>query len=110
MTKPLYVYISAICLLAACTSSAQQQPQQQQPAQQTQQSMKAAGTNPDAGLVADFKTRVDEYVKLRSKAEGKAPVELEPKSKPAEIVVAEKTLAQKVREARPERPREVVGA
>lgn len=102
MTKPLYVYIFAICLLAACTSSAQQQPQQQQPAaQQTQQTMKAAGTNPDAGLVADFKKRVDEYVKLRSKAEGKAPVELEAKSKPAEIVVAEKTLGQKIREARP---------
>ena len=95
MTKPLHVYVFSICLLAACTSSAQQQPP---PAQQA---IKAAGTNPDAGLVADFKVRVDDYVKLRNKAEGKAPTELEAKSKPAEIVVAEKSLGQKVREARP---------
>lgn len=93
MTKPLYVYVIALSLLAACTSSAQQPPEQ---------TIKArSNTNPDAGLVADFKTRVDDYVKLRSKAEAKAPTELEAKSKPAEIVVAEKTLGQKVREARP---------
>lgn len=100
MTKPLYVYVFAICLVAACTPAAQQPP-----SQSVQQTIKAAGTNPDAGLIADFKTRVDDYVKLRSKAEGKAPTELEAKSKPAEIVVAEKSLGQKVREARPEAKR-----
>jgi hypothetical protein len=81
-----------ICLLAACTSSAQQQP--------AQQTIKAAGTNPDAGVIADFKKRVDDYVKLRNKAESAAPVELEKKSQPAEIVTAEKTLGHNVRMAR----------
>jgi hypothetical protein len=61
---------------------------------------KGTNTNPDAGLVTDFKKRVDEYVKLRDKAENKAPVELEEKSTPAEIVTAEKSLAAHVRAAR----------
>ena len=75
MTKLLYVCAIMICPVVACTSSAQQPP----PAEQT---LKAApGTNPDAGLIADFRKRVDEYVKLRDKAEGKAPVEL--KSSPS---------------------------
>jgi len=92
MRKTLSVYAMTICLLAACTSSAQQQP--------AQQTIKAAGTNPDAGVIADFKKRVDDYVKLRNKAESAAPVELEKKSQPAEIVTAEKTLGHNVRMAR----------
>jgi hypothetical protein len=58
---------------------------------------KGTNVSADAGLVADFKKRVDEYVKLRDKAENAAPVELEKKSKPAEIVTAEKSLAAHVR-------------
>jgi hypothetical protein len=92
MRKTLSVYAVTILVLAGCTSSAQQ------PA--AQQAVKTAGTNPDAGLIADFKQRVDEYVKVRNKAEGAAPVELEKKSQPAEIVTAEKTLAHNVRMAR----------
>ena len=92
MTKLLSVYALALCPFVACTSSAQQSP--------SQQTIKATGANPDAGLVADFKKKVDEYVKLRDKAEGKAPVELEKKSQPAEIVAAEKTLGHGVRMAR----------
>jgi hypothetical protein len=92
MTKPLRVYAIALSLFAACTSSAQPQ---QQPTIQAR-----PGTNPDAGLMADFKTRVDEYVKLRNKAENAAPVELEKKSQPAEIVAAEKSLGHNVRMAR----------
>ena len=61
---------------------------------------KGANVNPDAGLVADFKKRVDEYVKLRDKAEKATPVELEKKSQPAEIVTAEKSLAAHVRAVR----------
>lgn len=61
---------------------------------------KGTNINPDAGMVADFTKRVDEYVKLRNKAEGAAPVELEAKSQPAEIVTAEKSLAAHVRAAR----------
>ena len=51
-------------------------------------------------MVADFKKRVDDYVKLREKGASAAPVELQDKSKPADIVTAEKSMAQKVREAR----------
>ena len=56
--------------------------------------------NPDAGMVADFKKRVDDYVKLREKASAAAPVELQEKSKPADIVTAEKSMAHRVRAAR----------
>jgi hypothetical protein len=98
MTKPLYVYGLAICLLAACSSSAQST--QQPGASTAQQVPKGTNVNPDAGMVGDFKKRVDEYVKIREKAEKAAPVDLQEKSKPAEIVVAEKTLGQRVRTLR----------
>jgi hypothetical protein len=62
---------------------------------------KGSNVNPDAGLVADFKKRVDEYVKLHKGAEDKAPVELDKNQKGGEIATAEITLAQKIREARP---------
>lgn len=111
MTKPLYVYAITMCLLAACTSSAQQAasasnpratpaPAPPAPPAQAQPMPKGTNTNPDAGVVADFKKRVDEYVKLRDKAEDAAPVELEKRSKPAEIVTAEKSLAAHVRAVR----------
>jgi hypothetical protein len=97
MTQPIYVYAVTMCLLTACSSSAQQAGQADK-----QQTPKVSNVNPDAGLVADFKKRVDEYVKLREKAVAAVPVDLQEKSKPAEINAAEKTLAQKVREARPD--------
>ena len=61
---------------------------------------KGTNINPDAGMVADFKKRVDAYMKLRDEAERAAPVELEEKSNSAEIVTAEKSLAARVRAAR----------
>ena len=64
---------------------------------------KGTNVNPDAGMVADFKKRVDDYAKLREKAANAAPVELQEKSKPAEIATAEKSMAQKVREAASQR-------
>src|SRR5688572_15007594 len=95
MTKPLYVYVTVVCLLAACSSSAQQAaspskppataaPAPTSPPAQAQSMPKGTNANSDAGLINDFKARVDEYVKLRDKAENAAPVELEKKSKPAE--------------------------
>jgi len=82
-------------IFAACPLSAQQA----RPA--SAQMPKGSHVNPDAGLVADFKKRVDEYVKVREKAEAAAPVNLQEKSKPAQINAAEKNIAQKVRDARP---------
>ena len=96
MTKLIWVYAVAIFLIAACSSSAQQASQAD-----PKQPPKASNVNPDAGLVTDFKKRVDEYVKLREKAVAAIPVDLQEKSKPSEVNAAEKTLAQKVRDARP---------
>jgi hypothetical protein len=60
---------------------------------------KGKNVNPDAGLVADFRKKVDDYVKLRNGAERVAP-DLKRTDKPAEISNAEQTIAQRVREAR----------
>ena len=92
MTKPLCVYALAFSVLAACSSSAQQ-------AGDLHQSSKGTNVNPDAGMVSDFKKRVDDYVKLREKASSASPA-LQEKSKPADITTAEKSIAHKVREAR----------
>ena len=97
MTKPIYAYAVTMCIIAACSSSSAQQASRAD----TQQMPKGSNVNPDAGVVADFKKRVDDYVKLREKAEAAAPADLQEKSKPAEINAAEKNMAQKVREARP---------
>lgn len=98
MIKPLYVYALTVSVLAACSSSAQTAEQAGAPS--AQQTPKGSNVSPDAGVIGDFKKRVDEYVKIRQKAESAAPVALEEKSKPAEIVVAEKTLGQRVRTMR----------
>ena len=97
MTKPISVCALAMCLVVACSSSAQQAQRVE-----AQQVPKGKHVNPDAGLSADFNKRVAEYVKLREKAAAAAPVDLQEKSKPADINTAEKTMAQKIREARPE--------
>jgi hypothetical protein len=109
MTNSTYAYIVTGCLLAACgTPSAQTRgstppatpaPAPSAPPAQTQPVPKGSNVNPDAGLAADFKKRVDEYVKLRDKAERASP-ELAEKSNPAEIVTAEKSIAQHVRTSR----------
>jgi len=69
------------------------------PPAQTQQMPKGRNVNPDAGLAADFRKRVDAYVKLRDAAESEAP-DLERTEKAAEIVTAEKAMALNVRQAR----------
>ena len=96
MTKPIYACAITMCLVVACSSSAQQA---QRP--DGRQMPKGSNVNPDAGLAADFKKRVDDYVKLREKAAAAAPVDLQEKSKPAEINSAEKSMAGKIRSARP---------
>ena len=107
----LYVYIVTVCVLMACTTPSAQQtargstppatpaPAPSAPPAQAQQMPKGTNVNPDAGMVADFRKKVDAYAKLRKDAEGAAP-DLKRTEKPVEIVVAEKTLAQRVRELR----------
>ena len=95
MTKPLYVYAFTLSLFAACSSSAsssaQQIPKQEMP--------KGSQVNPDAGLLADFNKRIDDYVKLRDGAE-KSVTPLKDKSTPEEIVAHEKALGAQVRALR----------
>ena len=110
MTHSLNAYIVLGCVLAACTPSAQQTARgsaptatpalaSSAPPAESQQVPKGSNVNPDAGLAADFRKRVDAYVKLRKDAEDVAP-DLKRTDKPAEIVTAEKTMAQRVRETR----------
>jgi hypothetical protein len=94
MTKTLYLYVVAICLLASCSSSAHQAARSDpQPAQ------KGSNVNPDAGLVAAFTEKVNAYDKLRKDLAKESPPLKETKN-PAEIANAEKSLAAKIRVAR----------
>jgi hypothetical protein len=94
MTKTLYLYVVAICLLASCSSSAQQAPRSD-----PQQAPKGSNVNPDAGLVAAFTDKVQAYDKLRKDLAKESPPLKETKN-PAEIANAEKSLAAKIRVAR----------
>jgi len=85
MKKKVSIVI-ALWLATACSSSAQQMP-------------KGTNVNPDAGLLADFRTRVDAYNELRKDLQKKAPP-LKKTDDPAEIALAEKALAQQIRAAR----------
>ena len=53
----------------------------------------------DAGVLADFKQRLDQYVALRNKVDDGAPA-LKKTDDPSKIRVAQQTLAERVRSAR----------
>ena len=100
----------AIWLATACSSSAQQATRELGPAAtpapaptappaQAQQMPKGSNVNPDAGLLAEFKAKVDAYNELRKDLQKKAPP-LKKTDDPAEIALAEKALAQQIRAAR----------
>lgn len=59
----------------------------------------AKGANPDALLLADFKKRVDEYLKIHDKAAKDTPAVKETHD-PAEIKRAQDTLGARIRELR----------
>jgi hypothetical protein len=109
MKNSMYAYVVTGCLLATWPASAQTArggappatpaPAPTAPPAATQTMPKGSNVNPDAGLVTEFRKRVDGYVKLRNEADRQTP-NLEETKKPAEIVVAEKTLAEKIREIR----------
>jgi hypothetical protein len=56
--------------------------------------------NPRAKILAEFTSRIDSYLELHRKLEGKAP--MEETRAPAEIAAAEKGLAARIRAARPQ--------
>jgi hypothetical protein len=59
----------------------------------------AQKVNPDAQLLADFKSRIDKYMELHNRLEKQAPPLKETKD-PAEIKASQDVLAQKIAEAR----------
>lgn len=61
---------------------------------------KAAGVNPDAAVLADFKQRVDAYMKVRKDAIKEAP-SLKETDDPAKIKTARDAMAAQIRAARP---------
>jgi hypothetical protein len=101
----------ATCLMAACSTSAQQSAQQQSKPDRTPPAVQAgagptptkmpAGTNinSDAKLMADFKAKVDDYLKLRKSVEGQAAA-VKKTDDPQQLITAEKALAANVRAAR----------
>ena len=59
----------------------------------------SAQTNPDAKVLADFKSRVDKYMELHNRLKREAPPLKETKN-PAEIQASQKALAGKLQAAR----------
>ncbi len=94
MTRLVCCVVVAIGI-AACTAGAEQKDQ----LQQKDQMPKGRNVNPDAGVAADFKQRVDAYVKVRAGAETASP-DLNQTKKAQEIVTAEKSIGQRIRAAR----------
>ena len=104
------VTVVAAWLMISCAASAAQAPaassQQAKPAAapaaplaQTQQLPKGSNVNPDAGVIADFKARVEKYDELRKDLQKKAPP-LKKTDDPGEIQLAERALGQQIRAAR----------
>lgn len=101
------VCVLLLIWLSACSTSAQQS---SKPASTPPEAAGGAapvhtkmpeGTNinSDAKLMADFKTKVDAYLKLRKSVEGKAPA-VKKTDDPQQLLTAEKALAANVRAAR----------
>jgi hypothetical protein len=59
----------------------------------------ASPHNPDSAILADFNTRLDNYVKVQRALAKKSP-DLEETRNPADIKVAQEVLAAKIREVR----------
>lgn len=85
MTKKICLTVLAAWLMVGCAHSAS--------------SARGRNVNPDAGVLADFKTRVDAYDRLRRDLEGKTTA-LKQTGDPAKIATAEKEMAQQIRAAR----------
>ena len=114
MKSHLYVSVVVVYLIAGCSTAADQTTPPRPsnppaspapaptapPATSRKPDMpKGSSVSPDAKMVADFKARVEEYEKLRAKADDTTP-KLKETEKPADITVAEKSLAEGIRTAR----------
>jgi len=100
----LVVLLSSSVLLFGCSRDGAQASRAPEPAAAAQkadkpQSAPDKGVNPDAQLLVDFKTRIDDYMALHDKLKKEAPPLKETKD-PAKIKASQDVLAMKIREAR----------
>lgn len=96
MTNKHYVPVLAAWLLVSCGMSAEQAPKE---TPKNAEVGKGSNVNPDAGLLADFKKKVDAYNELRTGLQRKTQP-LKKTDDPGDIALAEKALAQQIRAAR----------
>jgi hypothetical protein len=102
----IYIAVTFVAawLVLACGTYADQTPPAKPaadaaPAARAQQLPKHSNVNPDAGVIADFKAKVEKYVDLRKDLEKKAPP-LKKTEDPGEIQRSEKMVQEQVRAAR----------
>jgi hypothetical protein len=69
-------------------------------AQQAAKMPEGTNTNSDAKLMADFKAKVDDYLKLRKGLEGKSQAPIKKTDDPNELLANQKALGAQVRAAR----------
>jgi hypothetical protein len=117
MRIPLRFCIAAALLLSACattggaeqtskpagSSASSPAPAQESQTREAGQAKMPAGTNinSDAKLMAVFRAKVDDYLKLRKSVEGKAGSQVKSTDNPQQLLNSEKALAAQVRAARP---------
>jgi hypothetical protein len=90
MRTKIYAPIAVAWLVVAGVTTTEQAPGQVP---------KGSNVNPDAGIIAEFKKKVDAYNELRNDLQKKA-VPLKKTDDPAEIAQAEKALAHQIRMVR----------
>jgi uncharacterized protein YicC (UPF0701 family) len=94
MSRMLMVMLSSMIVIGCSPDGAQASRSAETAAQAP-----APKTNPDAQLLVDFKTRIDQYMALHNKLKKESPPLKETKN-PSEIKASQDVLAMKIREAR----------
>jgi hypothetical protein len=94
LSRTVMALLGSSVLVYGCAQDAAHASRTVDPAQSA-----PARTNPDAQLLVDFKTRIDEYMALRNKLKKEAPP-LKETSDAGKIKASRDVLAMKVREAR----------
>jgi hypothetical protein len=97
MSRKVLVLLSSMIAVVGCSANGSESTRSAEP--EAQAAPAAAKTNPDAQLLIEFKTRIDQYMALHNKLEKEAPPLKETRD-PAQIKASQDVLAMKIREAR----------
>ena len=98
MSRRVMVLLSSAIVLVGCSGEgAANANRSAEPAAQT--AAGPAGTNADAQLLIDFRTRIEQYMALHNKLKKESPPLKETKD-PSQIKASQDVLAMKIREAR----------